>query len=565
MHFSLVRLSTPRMPETRGFDDVLLPLRYAFGRLGYQAEIRLGSFNPHSRNICLGANYDPERQWHQPPPGSIVLNLEQLEAEGYPWLKDGRYLRLLAAFEVWDFSRRNIDFLAAKGLSAAFLPLGYVPEMSRLGPCPAPLSDVLFYGGLNPRRRRVLDELRARGLKVNLLTKAYGPARDQALYAARLFLNIHHSLPASLEMVRLGYVLANARPVLSELAPDTYHYPEIKDAAEFRPYEELVPAALELLADRDRLDGLARRGLDHFSKLRLEDALEKLVGRRPAFSSGADFVPLRPRPNRLLIEAGPDFDNESLNVGGDGRMRPDLRLDLGRPLDSRARRRTERFGEIELTPGSFESLTVPRLGAWPDDLDQLMANCLELLSPGGLVSLTGPYDLSGAAAGGRAFNEQSWRRYTEESYLQGWTAASFELVEIKYRLSDYGRVLEARGRDLDFLRRTPRAISSIRAVLRKRLLSPEELTGARFLTREIYQGPVEAWQAAAPEEQGFSEEKLPPAWGLRLRLVSLGFRRRRYLFHLKYPKLNRHGRYQEKLAAAEKALEETRRLLKMYD
>ena len=150
MHFTLVRLTTPNMPDTRVFDDVLLPLKYAFERLGYQAETRVNSFNPKSRNICLGANYDPEQKWHKLPDGAIIFNLEQLEASGYPWQKTGGYLDLLKKFEVWDFSLKNIDFLISRNIKAAFLPLGYVPEMSRLTQVPARRQMFCFTARLPP-------------------------------------------------------------------------------------------------------------------------------------------------------------------------------------------------------------------------------------------------------------------------------------------------------------------------------------------------------------------------------------------------------------------------------
>ncbi len=563
MHFSLVRISTPHVPNTRAFDDVLLPLWYAFRRLGYEAEIRVDSFHPEARNICLGANYDPDQQWHRLPAGTIIFNLEQLEAGGYPWLKDTRYLDLMREYEVWDFSRRNLDFLAGRGIQGHFLPLGYVPEMTRLAPCPAPTHDALFYGAMTPRRRQVLEELTGRGLTVNVLTRAYGQARDHALYAARLLLNIHHSLPASLEIVRLGYALANRRAVVSELAPDTYHYPELREACAFGEYEALAPIALELAADERRREERARRGFEAFAALRLDEALERLVDRRTGPGRGAEFESL---PDQLRVGAGPDFRNEALNIEGDPRFRPDLVLDLSRPLNFEEPHVTARFGDLSLRPGSFRIITCPGLLARTPDPDQLMANLLALLQPDGRLILTLPYDLSEEAAGlPRSFNEPALTRYTGRAGLLGWTEARFAVETVDYRLSAHGRALAARGRSLDELRRTPRAVAGLRVVLRKCPYPPAERTEDQALTRDFYLGPAVVWQVAEPgaAEADAAPEPAPPAlWRLWLRLAALGLRRERYRLNLRFKLAQGHDRYPEKLAELEKEMGALRRLLK---
>jgi len=565
MHFSLVRISTPHMPNTRAFDDVLLPMLFALRRLGYEAEIRLNSFNPQSRNICLGANYDPEQKWLKIPPDSIILNLEQLEASGYPWLKDDKYFNLLAAHECWDFSRRNLDFLTGKGIEARFLPLGYVPEMTRLKPCPAPLSDVLFYGAMTPRRRQVLDELRAAGLTVDCLTKAYGRARDQAIYATRLFLNIHHSLPASLEVVRLGYILANSRPVVSELAPGAYHYPELAEACAFAEYERLVPTITELLADEPRRQALARRGFEAFSSLSLEESLADLVGRR----AGAGKAPSPARPKHLRVEAGADFLDEALNVDSRACFQPDIVLDFSRPLPSSRLYPTERFGPVGLEPGSFDCLSVPGLLNMVENPDQLMKSFLDLLEPGGRLLLTLPYDLSGAPAVRRSFNENSWHRYGLQAVALGWTEAVFQLESLEYNLSDYGRVLQAKGWSREKLSRAPRAVDSLRVVLVKKVLSPKDLEEALASTRAFYNVPARAWdlESLTRSEADIDrpvQEKLPSALGLLSKLAALRLKRWRYILQIRHKVPGRHGRYQEKLAAVEAEIRRLKDLLKMY-
>ena len=567
MHFSLVRISTPKMPNTRCFDDVMLAMSFAFLRLGYEAEIRVNSFNPSARNICFGANCDPGQRWTKYPSGVIIMNLEQLEAAGYPWLTDEHYLNLLNTSETWDFSRRNVDYLAGRDIEAAFLPLGYVPEMTRLAPCSDPASDVLFYGAMTPRRRLILDELRSLGVKVNCLLSAYGQRRDQAIYNSRIVLNIHHSLPASLEVVRLGYVLANSRAVVSELAPDTYYYPELAGACVFSPYDQLVPTITGLLKDENAIKDQGARGFEIFSALKLETALEELAGRRAVYGVGADFS-LLPRPDHLRIGSGCNFLNSALNVDEDERMKPDLVLSLAAPEAPLTRHMTSRFGEIALEPGSFKLISLPGLLSRAANPDLLMTRCLELLADDGQMLITVPYDLSEEAANClRAFNETGFRRYTDQATLIGWAGAGFELVKVDYILSDYGRTLAARGRKEEALKLMPRAVSAIRVSLRKRILSPEEQNEAEIVTRSFYAGSAIIWEVDEPETRMLdlpAAENLPGLCSMHLRLWWLLLRRQRYLFNIKCNTGKKHDRYKDKLVELNEEIAKTKRLLSLF-
>lgn len=569
MHFTLVRLTSPHMPDTRVFDDVLLPLKFAFQRLGFKAETRVNSFNPKSRNICLGANYDPGQKWRVLPAGAIIFNLEQLEASGYPWQKEGSYFDLLKEFESWDFSQKNIAYLRGKGLDSAFLPLGYVPEMSRLAPCPEPAYDALFYGAITPRRRKVLDELDLRGLKVCRLGKAFADERDRAIYQSKLLINIHHSLPASLEIVRLGYALANGRAVVSEMNDDTYHYPELSSACVYGKAEDLADLAFNLAADDKRRQDAARRGFEAYSALRLEKALERIVGSRLVHGLGADFADQSPVPAALNIGSGERFLAGAVNIDKDSRWRADLTMAFPDDWSADKRLPTDRFGDIVLAPASFERIFLGRLLAEVNQPDSMLAACHELLSPGGRLILTLPYRAEGFR-GGVGFNENSFASYVQ--------AGCFEWVSVDYLWTDLGRVLEARGLPLQERLKAGGAVFAMRLILRKTGsfiasgpsrptdILAEKPTQAVEPWRHIYSRPAQPWQVYDPrnDEAGYSPlPPLPPISKMRLRLAGLWLKKIRYNFNLRFGLSGRHDRYREKLAEVERERLEIRRLLSL--
>lgn len=608
MHFTLVRITTPHMPDTRVFDDVLLPLKYALESLGYEAETRVNVFNPGSRNICLGANYDPALQWIRPPDGTILLNLEQLEAEGYPWLADGAYLDLLRRFETWDFSLRNVDYLKSRGIEAAFLPLGYVPEMSRLAPCPDPLTDGLFYGAITPRRRQVLDALDARGLKILRLEKAFGDERDQALYRTRLLINIHHSLPASLEIVRLGYALANRRAVVSELAPDTYHYPELAGACAYGLKGELPALAAELAADEAMRERQARQGFESFADLRLDRALAELVGRRPGAvgsrsaarldqdegpTARPDCDSISAAPSALNIGSGPHFLTEALNIDADESQRPDLVMAFPAGLDRARIYPTVRFGNISLGEKAFKRIYLGAVSAWNHQAGQLLNACRELLADDGHLIITLPADSLNEnslrdfaapapnAAGLAGTGDAAGRPPAQAGGDGGaWAAPGFTLESRELLMSERGRMLLARGLEPEAAAAAEGALTALRFVLRKggEGLRPDEAAALRAAAasalarpsnagqdsdRAIYELPAPLWLVDDPrDEAGYPPRpSFPPPKKMRRRLAALTLKRLRYRFNLRLNLSGRHDRYREKLAAVEREIAELRRLL----
>jgi hypothetical protein len=278
VHFSLLKINPPDANPSHGFDDVILPLLYALRRLGYKAGIRFNAPDPASRNVVFGSCIAPRRTGRMLPKGSIVFNLEQIVPDN-PWCNRD-YMAHLRDFTVWDYSLANVAALRAAGVEAVHVPLGYVPEMTRLRTdCPRPV-DALFYGRLTDRRHVAVRRLLAAGVKVLVPEEAFGDARDALLAQSRLVLNIHNVPSARLEVVRLGYVFANRRPVLSERGPGTEVPEHLEEACVWADYEDLPEAAARLLGDGARLEALAAAGFDAFASRPLTRTLAGVLGAR---------------------------------------------------------------------------------------------------------------------------------------------------------------------------------------------------------------------------------------------------------------------------------------------
>jgi hypothetical protein len=390
-----------------------------------------------------------------------------------------------------------MEYLAAGNIKSSFLRLGYVPEMTRLSDRAVPEHDVLFYGMPSPRRQIVLDELTQGGPRVNQLpTTTFGRDRDMAIADSRLYLNIHHYLPATLEVVRLGYLWANHKPVVSERRPDTELYPGLEGACLYGAYEDLAQLTRELLADENLFKAQGRAGFEAFSALSLEKSLEELVGRKVVFSQGHRFT--EPRPRRLNIGSGRDFRNEAVNIDINPLCNPDIVLDLSRPLEPGARYQTERFGEMELSPGSFETITAFEVLEHVADLPQTMGNFLSLLEDGGCLTVIVPYDLSLGAwqdpTHVRAFNENSWLYYTDWAWYLGWRDYCFKMENLAFLPSSIGKRLLRKAKSQKLMLKTPRAIDGMRVVLRKSVSPQENIESHDRMYRKIYNRPMITWE-----------------------------------------------------------------------
>jgi|GEM_PF-1284996 len=559
MHFSLVKVVGSNPIHAKLFDDAILPFFFALRRLGYEVEILTNRLNPSSQNLVFGANVNSNAAWLRQPVNRTIINLEQFKNLSGGRFYDEYYLDLLSKSRVWDYSPRNIAYLKDNfGLEAGLFRFGYVQEMSRIRSNPNGQIDVLFYGGLNHWRLRIITQLAEMGIKVTCLDDCYGLERDRAIYEAKLVLNIHKGRPATLEMVRLGYLWANHKAVVSEFNDDTECYEGLETACACFPYEQLANGVREVLADEKQRCSLAEAGFQAFSGLCLTTELEKLVGRpSPQWSSSSRLT--TDLPENLRVGAGDNFLNTALNIDHRPECNPDLVLDISRPLESGRIYDTGRFGLIELKPESFTRVEIDGDFNQAPDFSLAVLNCFSLLKPGGELIVIANYDFylsSGCFEPFRSFNESN----LADCELLPIDGLSFKLVSIDYILSDYGLALSEDGPSMKDLICRPRAVERMKIIMRK-----ADTTVGDYPARSIFTGPVEEWET--PGDQPTTIElngRMTPPWVLRLELWRKVIALWRYKFNVWRFRGFKRLKYEQKLIRLRASLEKTRILLRIY-
>jgi len=463
----LVLIEPDNYPHAAGLSDLLAAFGHAFARLGVRTEIVRNAFSTQGMNVVLGAHLIGSRAVADSvPANTVIVNLEQLRGNNLE--AQSIYADLLQRLAVWDHSQRNIaELRALTGNERVHrIGIGFVPQMQRIAPAAEQPTDVLFYGSLNDRRRAILNALQEAGLTVRCLYGVYGAERDRAIAEAKIVLNLHFYEDSIHEIVRTAHLLANGKAVVCECNPATEIDEDIRRAVVARPYGELVETCVALIADAPRRREVERQGLEIFRRrCQAQMLAEAIAATSP------------PMPRMINLGSGKSWTPAYLNIDVDPKWAPDLLADISDPQWLDKAFVCPRFGVQRLSRGGFDVIVTNDVLEHIPDLIAFMTSCLALLGEGGRMLVSVPHDLSYGAwqdpTHVRAFNERSWLYYTDWHWYLGWTEARFELQSLEMVLSPLGQSL-AQSMPLADVHRQPRAVDSMKAVLVKRRLSPEE-------------------------------------------------------------------------------------------
>ncbi|MBO0887664.1 class I SAM-dependent methyltransferase [Candidatus Bathyarchaeota archaeon] len=234
--FNLVTIRPKGFLHSSAFHEVKESLGWALSALGHETMATENAFSasPDSTNVIFGAELlSPTAEL---PPNSILYNLEQ---PSHPSMKNVE--RLAKGKTVWDYSETNVESWKSLGITAKHLPIGYTPNLTRIPKAQTQDIDVFFAGWMTPRRSKLIQSLANAGIKVVATDSCYGGGRDNLISRSKLCLNVNHDGRSLFNIVRVSFLLANAKCVVSETCSDQDHYRQLGDEAiAWTDYEHLV-------------------------------------------------------------------------------------------------------------------------------------------------------------------------------------------------------------------------------------------------------------------------------------------------------------------------------------
>jgi hypothetical protein len=259
------------------FREAAEAVHHALCALGFDSILTDRTDHAGRQHIVFGANLIAHLNLpHRLLPGSILYNLEQIY-EDSPWLTR-ELLDIFRQHTVWDYSVANIAALRRLGIAAHHVPIGYVPQLTRITPAATQDIDVLFAGSLVPRRVAVLQALHERGAHVVPLFGVYGAERDALIARSKIILNVHLYDAKVFEIVRVSYLLANRCFVVSETGSDPEGERPYAGGVAFADYASLADTCWRYLADGDERRRIAARGFALFAAQSQAEFLRRVLG-----------------------------------------------------------------------------------------------------------------------------------------------------------------------------------------------------------------------------------------------------------------------------------------------
>ncbi len=505
---SCIKFNICALNGSAAFRECMMFCYHGIASMGYETTIT-DYLMPDAINIVFGSGPVPWTVMAAQANHIIIFNLEQVSPE-VQWF-DLTYFRQFLNAPLWDYNQKNIRILSQAGVpQISHVPLGYVPEMTVapiarawLDQTPEPEVvqdiDVLFYGSMSGRRRETLDALKARGLNVMIGDTDHpciGEYRDQLIARAKVVVNIHYYETVGIfEIVRVSYLLANGKAVVSELSPHTDIEPDIKEAIVTGSRADLPELCWQLVHDDTRRQQLERHGFELFRQRSasaiLAPAIDHYIESFGIDAAHADLTQPRARlplpaarpklPDTLNIGAGPNWRYDACNVHARADFAPDLTLDLNLPFPFELAMTSWRFGQVVIPQGHFHKITAKNVFQSCPNPIQMLTNCLHLLADDGMLEIEVPHDLSYGAwtepDTRRTFNEQSMGKLLDHWWQFGWLTHRLALINTRFIvINDVGfKALKTHDHDWETVLRIPRAIDALHFTLQKRPLTATEL------------------------------------------------------------------------------------------
>ena len=266
-HFNMAHVLPNDALNLRAYQEVIDTVRWGLEQLGHHTTYSVNSICENARNIIFGGHLDPPLVIRSPA-DSIYYNMEQIRGNPqYDPQDTNIFVRLVSStLQIWEYSGANMETWARLNPAQPpkLVPIGYAPLLTRIEPAPRQDIDVLIYGSVGERRLTVftaLSNLVNAGISTVFACGLFGEARDSLIARAKIVLNVNYLTRGRIfEIVRVSYLMANAKAVVADVSPDTYVESDIANGVVLVPLENIAEVCLRLIANEERRHQLERDG-----------------------------------------------------------------------------------------------------------------------------------------------------------------------------------------------------------------------------------------------------------------------------------------------------------------
>ena len=271
--FNIVHIVNDTAVGLKAYLEVIESVRWGLQQLGHNTTYSVNSYSSTTMNIVFGGHFAP-RLLFENRANLIYYNLEQIR--GHPQFTPDAPAEMAAFISsnlrIWDYSEANIETwnrLSPK-YPVRFMPICYAPILTRIAKAETQDIDVLIYGVVGKRRLSafsMLGNLVNLGISTLFACGLYGDGRDELIGRSKIVLNINNVAYSKIfEIVRVSYLLANAKAVVADISPDTHIESDIVNGVVCVPLEQIPETCMVLLNDYDHRTALERRGFEAISR-----------------------------------------------------------------------------------------------------------------------------------------------------------------------------------------------------------------------------------------------------------------------------------------------------------
>lgn len=268
------------------FNPVISCLCLALEMKGYKIDVLFNVYTSDKPSIVIGAHLLDKPTELADLKKAVIYNFEQISPESHWINKD--YFKALLAKPYIDYSIANINsaFDINKGIVARHLPFAYESPMDYTYVARDVFRvktkdiDVLFFGSMNDRRAKVIDQLKNMGLHVQAVFGVYGPELSVLIHRSKVVLNMHYYESSIFEAVRVLPLLASRVAVVSEQSVDDSDYSYLNPPFGIKcvTYENLASTCKVLVEDNEARELLADTGYANVKLKAMVQSLENVGG-----------------------------------------------------------------------------------------------------------------------------------------------------------------------------------------------------------------------------------------------------------------------------------------------
>jgi hypothetical protein len=276
MYFNVCIVYPPNYIHVFAFLEIAESIHFALLELGHQSSLQFRKIEKDAVNIVFGCHLLEPELIHKIPKNTIFVNTEQIHNLENDWVKT--LILWARQYEIWDYSERNIIILNRLDIfTVKHLKLGFQKELVRIKKSLSPDIDILFYGSINERRSKIIDNLNLLGLNVRTLFGVYGEKRDELIARSKIVLNLHFYDSQIFEIVRVFYLLTNSIAVVGEVNNSTSIDDTFRAAICSAPYEQIVETCQKVIKDDSIRNQISSNGFKLFSKYPQSEYIKFLI------------------------------------------------------------------------------------------------------------------------------------------------------------------------------------------------------------------------------------------------------------------------------------------------